>query len=71
MKYLNIFDENGKKLHIADVIGRLLAEYEDKHPEFEEIKITKYDDGSIDVIGENWIDYEPNYVKTIQTLNDL
>lgn len=71
MKDLKIFDENGKALHIADVIGRLLTEYEEKHPEFDEIKITKYDDGSIDVIGEKWIEYEPNDVQTIQTLNAL
>ncbi len=71
MKDLQIFDENGKALHIADVIGRLLTSYEEKHPEFEEIKIQKYNDGSVDVIGEKWIEFEPNDVQSIQNLNAL
>lgn len=66
------YSENkNQALSLADVIGRLLTFYEEKHPEFDEVKITKYDDGSVDVIGEKWIEYEPNDVQTIQTLNAL
>jgi len=70
MKDLKIFDENGKALHIADVIVRLFNDVENEHNNegYDYYTIQKYNDGSVSFVGHRRIPYETDDEFTLNAL---
>lgn len=69
MEGLEIFDKDGKALHIADVIGRLFTELEAKYPKYDRITIQSLD--KIYAVGHTEIAYEPDSENELCAINDL
>lgn len=55
MKDLEIFDKDGKELHITDIISRCFTNLEETHKEYDKIVIERNGDDIV-AIGKNWID---------------
>ena len=70
MGQLQIFDKDGKALHIADVIVRLFNDVENEHNNegYDYYTIQKYNDGTVSFVGRRRIPYETDDEVTLNAL---